>query len=71
MIQTTMEEFIAKHKLNVNIQDSAATKLIAKRLVALGYRAKKVRLDGTTKRVWVKRGTELQELQERLDAIKE
>lgn len=67
----TMEEFCEKHGLQVDMNDPGATKLVAARLMQLGYRPKKMRIDGSPRRVWTKRDTALAELKEKLAAIKE
>lgn len=63
-------EFIAEHKLDVNVQDPAATKLIAKKLKDAGYKRKKMRRHGTTEWLWSKGHDErLDELKEKLSKI--
>jgi hypothetical protein len=68
----TMAEFIKEFKLGVDIHDTTATKLVAKKLQSLGYRRVLVK-DKKTKNsrpIWSKRHERLEGLKHALEAIK-
>lgn len=65
----TMEEFIAKHKLGVEITNPAATKLIAKKLKSLGFRKVRTMYKGERQNVWTD-DNDLEELQKKLASLK-
>jgi hypothetical protein len=68
----TMAEFIREFKLGVDIHDTAATKLIGKKLNALGYRRVMVKdpKSKNSRPVWSKRHERLGALGQKLEAIK-
>lgn len=68
----TMKEYATKHKLNVNMSDPAATKLLAAHLRERGYTQRRLRFGPRGQRmqkvVWV-RDNSLEELAKKLEAL--
>jgi len=48
----TTSEYIAKHNLGVDPHDPRATKIIAKHLLAKGFKKKRVIRDGKHQLIW-------------------
>lgn len=66
----TMSEFVVKHKLKVNLTDTGATKLVAKKLKELGYIRVKKRHNGIVQNVWSNDHNRLDELKSQLASLK-
>lgn len=64
----TMKEYIEKNKLDVDVEDSFATKMIAKHLRSLGFEQRTVREGLINVKKWVKdnRKTKMVELAQKL-----
>lgn len=70
-MRTTIEQFIKDHNLDVDIKDSAATKLIAAKLRSSGYKRLKVYVEGKQVVVWDKgRDEKMEKLKSKLASLK-
>lgn len=70
MATFTMKEYIARHKLNVGLLDSGATRVIAQKLRKDGYERIRVRYNGAIAWVWTnERNARIKTLKEKLDGI--
>jgi hypothetical protein len=65
-----MEEFIAQHKLGVDIGNPQATRLVAKKLKELGYRQERRGSRGTRQIVWTNEPNTMEELKSKLASLK-
>ena len=71
MAQFTMAEFIAEHKLDVLLNDAAATKLVAKTLKERGYSQVRMMYKGVRQLVWTnERDKKINELKSKLADLK-
>lgn len=66
----TLKEFIEKNKLEVNLQDSPATKMITKKLRESGYQQVRLLHNGLRQMVWTnERLRELSTLESKLKKL--